>query len=604
MSRRAPRSWTSLLLGAVLALCACDTLKSEPDPAPPLQEEQEQTPDPELRVSVKTEGPEYCRQGLWTLTVSIEGGTPDWVGLVRSGYGAIELPLSNQYLVNCDLNAEGRYTFIVQAALKEKYFTSTPVSVVVDRTPPRIESWLPKEHYPSVDAPVEVIFSEPLRPESLQLGPTLLRDDKGFMVPHTATLSEDGRALRLVPSSPLRLPVTLYAELVQHGMTDLAGNPLLPEASAARYQWQVAYWPFAQVGAPVSGRSTGWMAFDTGPEPVAALIEYDSYDPTDRGELFVQRMKGEAWERLPEPRALPSRSMTPMNPKLQVLGGKVVLAWAEDPPSLGGKALIHVSRFEGGAWTLLGTPLETGSPFIDFGMALDSGGDPVLVYGESEVDLRVARWTGTAWELLGGPLRGNAQAVSAVEYPSIAVDSSRVVVAWSESPAQGLPNHVFVREYRSGSWAPLGPPLRGSVDGGTHEVVVALGRAADSPFVAWTEHGSSSRNGFVYASSFRQDGSSGSWAPPEPVLEMSQLFGGVLRGLWLLMDSSQEPWVVATRSTSNITTASYFRRHRATGWEPEQLIGEVAIHGVGLDEEDTLRVAAGDVPHGAVLRPQ
>jgi hypothetical protein len=272
-----------LLLCAALGLIACDPLKLNPDLPPPVEEE---PPPLELQVTLTTEGPAFCREGTWMLSVSVAGGTPERVELSTHGQPPVKLDSPYQYSVDCATAYEGSYSFVARATAEGRTFESASASVVVDRTAPRITSWRPKTFYPTVDTPVEMVFSEPLLPESLQAAPTLLRDGNGFSVPHQAVLTEEGRVLRLVPSAPLQSPVTLYVELVQRSMTDRAGNPLEVEPSEVYYQSQFNYWPFARwAEAPMSEKSIEGVSFtlETFPQtrPAVAFVEREIGGPVE-----------------------------------------------------------------------------------------------------------------------------------------------------------------------------------------------------------------------------------------------------------------------------------------------------------------------------------
>ncbi|WP_163990962.1 Ig-like domain-containing protein [Pyxidicoccus caerfyrddinensis] len=602
MQPRHPRPWKSvLLLCAALGLAACDPLKSESNAGPPVEEE---PPPPKLHVTVATKGPALCREGTWTLSVSVEGGTPEKVELITIGLAPTTLDSPYRHTVDCATADEGSYFFIARATAKGRTFESPSASLVVDRKGPTIASWRPASSFPSVDTPVEIVFTESLLPESLQAAPTLLRDGNGFSVAHQAVLSEDGRVLRLVPSAPLRPPATLHVELVQRNMTDRAGNPLIVEPVLYFYERRVDYWPFARVGeAPLSEMSIGHLdlALEDSPRsrPIIAFVEY-APQPSIKPEIVVQRMNGDAWERLPAPRAMDARSQPPADTRLEVYGQYLVLAWTEPDPDTR-YDVIHVSRYDGTSWTHLGAPLEPQADFFSFQMVLGTSENPVIVYEERFLGLRVVRWTGSAWEFLGDLLSGNPGSWSMWRYPALAADDSRVAVAWSETPPDSDRPHVFVMQFDNGSWSRVGKPLRGLADGGAGRVAIALRGFSDGPIVAWTEQASNYPDGFVYSSYWKTTITSADWTPPEQLQGTTKFYA--MDRLQLVVDSAQEPWVVWQRGEADYSSACYYRRHRATGWEPEQLIFGRAFHGFRLDDKSVPWVALGYWPE-AILRPQ
>ncbi|MCY1018491.1 Ig-like domain-containing protein [Pyxidicoccus sp. MSG2] len=604
MQPRHPRAWTPLLLCAALGLIACDPLKLNPDPPPPVEEE---PPPLELQVTVATEGPAFCREGTWMLSVSVAGGTPERVELSTNGQPPMKLDSPYRYSVDCATADEGSYSFVARARAEGRTFESASASVVVDRTAPRIASWRPKTFYPTVDTPVEVVFSEPLLPESLQASPTLLRDGNGFSVPHQTVLTEEGRVLRLVPSAPLQPPVTLYLELVQRSMTDRAGNPLKVEPSEVYYQSQFSYWPFARgEEAPMSEKSIEGVSFalETFPQtrPAVAFVEREIGGPVESGELVVTRLVGGTWERLPPPRAMDARANRPELPRLEVnWKGDMVLAWLETDRA-SDMERIHVSRYDGTSWTLLGEPLDTQSRITQYKMVLDTNGYPVLVYLERELDLRVVRWSGSAWQFLGDPLSGNPGIVSRAESAAIAVDVMSVVVAWSETPPGKDSPHVFVMEFREGSWKSVGTPFRGLPGGRAGKVAVAMRSAADSPVVAWIESSSNLEDETLFISSWKVTSTTLGWTPPEQLQGMTQ-YHHSLGVPWLVIGAGQEPWVAWQRRDSASTSVIY-RKHRSTGWEPEQFVAGTMLYGFQLDEKSFPWVAVGYPHEEAILRPQ
>ncbi|QSQ21692.1 Ig-like domain-containing protein [Pyxidicoccus parkwayensis] len=615
MHSRRLRSWMSLLLFAALGLSACDSLKSEPTPKPV----EEEPPPPELRISVSTEGPALCREGTWTLTVSVAGGVvPQRVELVRDGgYGRYTTPLEGpyRYTIDCATYVEGSWSFIARAVAKDVSVESQSVSVVVDRQGPFIKSWSPArkqnslgEPYPRVDAPLEIVFSEPLLPSSLQAAPTVLRDGNGFTVAHTAVLSEDGRVLRLTPASPLRVPETLRIELAQRNMTDLAGNPLAPDSGV---EHRVDYWPFAQAVPPLSNGNWDWLRFALQrffPErPVAAFVESVLVDGAYRKTLVVQVLKDGTWERLPSPLGPDGDASDVRQLQLEVYGERIVLAWVVEGAA--GLQVIHVSRFDGTSWKALGAPLGTGSAFSEYQMVLDGEGNPVMVYREDDIDLRVVRWAEGDWRMLGPALSGYPGVGTSAWYPAIAVDSYRMVVAWSEySSEPDALGGVFVMEFQDGGWRQLGSPLLGVAARGrfTGRVAIALPYISAGPVVAWVENSYLEADGdaYVYVASWKPSpnvGTPGTWTHAE------ELQGAHPRvshyGLRVLMDSQNEPWVVWERSEGYSGGVTYYRKHRPSGWEPEQLVVNTSVTDFRLDANDFPWVTGGWWDP-TILRPQ
>ncbi|WP_163998497.1 Ig-like domain-containing protein [Pyxidicoccus caerfyrddinensis] len=594
------RPWMPLLLCTALGLTACDSLKSAPD-APDV-------PPPELGVTVRATGPAFCGEGsTWKLSVEFSGRTPQKVVLVTNGSSVTTLASPYVHTVNCATHAEGGFTFVARATAGGRSVESPSASVVVDRQRPKVASWRPGHSFPTADTPVEIVFSEPLLPESLQASPTVLRDGNGVPVAHQAVLSEDGKTLRLVPTAPLRPPVTLHAELSQRDLKDRAGNLL--EWDFSSIEQELSYWPFARAVPSMSETPTvaGSCAFalQTSPRevPFVACLEEGGRDGID--EPGVARWNGEAWERLPAPREVDARTRNALQPQLvSSPEGNLVLAWGEQD-DLFGLMYIHVMRFDGTSWTRLGKPQDTLSPSsARFRMALAPDGHPVLVYQmRFEQELGVVRWNGMAWESLGYLLTANPEGSTLAAYPAIAVDASRVVVAWSEKPVDHALPHVFVMEFRDGRWSPLGRPLLATEGGNARDVAIALDGVA-GPAVAWTER-LSSGGSLIFVSRWKDDGlSNNDWGPPEQVHEETPFYGPL--NVRLVMDANHEPWVAWERDSDSphILTESMFRRHRATEWEPLQLIAGSSLHAFWLDAHGVPWAAVGSGSDVTLVRPQ
>ncbi|NMO21881.1 hypothetical protein HPC49_35365 [Pyxidicoccus fallax] len=590
--------WMALLLCTALGPIACEPLKQEPDPLPPPKEE----PTPiELRVSVATDAPAYCREGTWPVSVSVEGGTPEQVELDVGGGIREVLTPPFQYTLDCATHGEGPVSLKATAWARGRSFVSPSASVVVDRTPPQLATWLQRwQTYPSMDMPLEFFFSEPLLPESLQATPFQIRDGNGFSVAYQTVLSEDGKVLRVEPTAPLRPPVTLNITLTQTNMTDRAGNPF-KVGDVLSLEQRVSYWPFTQVGAALSQEHVEFVAFALDwRRPARQVVVFIEWPDTE--ELAVARWDGEtgAWERFPPPREPEARSVTPTRAQVEVTSrGEVVLAWTEE--GFSGKALLHVTRYDGTSWTRMGAPIATESEIAAYQIAVAHDGTPTLVYRDNEGELRVMRWTGSSWEFLGGPLSANPRVRTLASRPAIAVDGNTVVVAWAEAAPEGPGAYVHVARYENGSWSFLGQPLRGWDNGYAECVDISL--RASGPHVAWMEYFEYPRAGSVYYSQLTSDSQTGYyWKTPEPLQEVLPF--EVLTEVWLEVGSDGDPRVAWMRRGDGYSTESVYRRRRVTGWDPEQLILGSTLWGFRVDEKGYPWAITGYPRESAILRPQ
>jgi len=128
---------------------------------------------------------------------------------------------------------------------------------------------------------------------------------------------------------------------------------------------------------------------------------------------------------------------------------------------------VYVSRFDGGAWSLLGDGLMVNPSYYPdtSDLVLDVDGNPVVAWsertspGNSASDLYVKRWNGAGWDELGGKFEVNDDA--AVQDVRIVLDpAGNPLVAWGER----FFDASFVKLWNptSLSWVPLGGSLSAS----------------------------------------------------------------------------------------------------------------------------------------------
>lgn len=588
-----------LLLCAALSLSACDALREHPEPPPPANPEPPPPPPP-LTVTLQAESSTYCSTGWVTVTPTVEGGTPRRTTILLDGVDMNPSPDSSTLKLeqSCSSLSEGPHFFMARAWSGDQSFDSAPVMVVVDRTRPILIGWRPDTDFPTQDTPVELVFNEPIDAHSLH-APTELRDDAGFSVPHQAVLSEDGKVLRLVPTQPLHLPVTLHAALVQSDLKDLAGNALGITSS-----WEFDYWPFARMGPSPTGKDLSRYTFALNPRekdrPYIALTEL-SGTFFESGQFVVARWNGTGWERLPEPRAAEEVGRDVIRPAELRLAvpwdGLPVLAWCMR--TSGTTSRIIVKRFDGTAWQPVGAPDETGSGCASFQMALDDS-NPVLVHEVRATDLRVTRWDGKAWTQLGGDINANPGKGLAWN-AALAVKSGAVFLAWSEvPPGESGGSRVFVWKYENGSWSPQGQPLSGSASGSAGKVALAVDSVG--PLVAWTEMFGTPGSGGLYFARWKW---AAEWTAPE-LLEGTTAYTDLGEPV-LALDAS-EPWVAWAQGNSQYGYEIHYRRHRFSGWEPKQLVAGGLFEGFQLDADGYPWVAVSTnrtyTDQAVLLRPQ
>ncbi|WP_237079003.1 Ig-like domain-containing protein [Myxococcus xanthus] len=582
-----------------LGTTACDNLKSEPVPPPPPGKEE---PPPELRVTVRTEGPEYCREGQWTLSVSVEGGTPERVELLTNAQEPMTLEAPYQHVIDCATHAEGRFSFVARAVGEERNFEAESASVVVDRTPPTIASRRPLLSHPSVTSPLAFVFSEPLLPGSLQSVPTQLRDQDGFSVAHQAVLSEDGTVLELVPTSPIRPPTTLHAVLLQRTLTDRAGNLLDPRLVAFALTHNATYWPFARVTEPLDPTNSSVLPMSLalgrgvgGTMPVVGFT--DSASETE--EPAVARWDGHAWQHLPPLRAEDARSRPALGLQVAADGESLIATWREEVEETGFDQ-IHVVSYDGTAWKHLGAPHDTQSEYTQVKLTLGWLGRPVIALEQmlelGDTEVRVIEWNGTEWLALGEPLSANPAPRTSSWRAAIAADSE-VFVSWLETSADTGALHLHVSMFENGRWFPVGSSIPIPADTSVDRVEIAI-QPYDRVALAWSELNPTTYVSTIRFSSAKLRSGPPVWSTPESIEVLSQT--STHASLRLVVDRDNEPWLAWTEYPFPQDNKTYYRRRRAGAWQPKQLISGETLSTFLLDANAFPWVLSGFT----VVRPQ
>ncbi|WP_225888355.1 Ig-like domain-containing protein [Myxococcus xanthus] len=596
--RRTRARWALRLLYVALGTAACDDVKSEPlPPAPPIVE-----PPPELRVTAHTEGPEFCREGLWTLSVSVEGGTPERVELLTNGETPTRLAAPYQHVVDCAAHAEGSFAFIARAVAGNRKFDAEAGSVTVDRTPPTVVAVRPGHSQPSVSSPMGFVFSEPLLPGSLQSAPAELIGEAGLPVAHQAVLSEDGTVLELVPTSLPQPPVTMSAMLIQLDMTDRAGNPLDPILPDFAHLHHATYWPFGRVMASPGSWATS-LALESGDAGTVPVVGFIHDDAQGTGEPTVARWNGDEWQHLPPLRAANARSASVSGLQVAQKDDALVAAWRERDATTGG-ARLHVASYTGTAWQPLGAPYDIQSESTQVKLALEQQGRPVIALernvSDSDTEVRVIRWTGTEWRALGGLLDEHPVPNTPARRAAIATDDTRVLVSWVEPAVDLNPprSDIHVRAFENGNWVPVGASIPVAGYASVESIVLAI-QPDSRAVIAWSEAETSASVNTLRFSSAALDSSQPTWASPEYV--DTQLGSGRYASLQLVVGHDNEPWLAWTEYRRYFPEPhSYYRRRPATGWEPKQLIAGEPVWKFLLDEDGHPWALSGD----AVVRPQ
>jgi hypothetical protein len=333
----------------------------------------------------------------------------------------------------------GRHRWLAGLALLLVACAAPPQGITPDVTPPTIASRSPAPNAMevSVHAPIQVRFSEPLDPATIDATTVVLQHVGGSPVAVARTLSDAGRTLTVTPLAAVVAPSTLELALTD-GVSDIAGNALAAEA----WSWSLPVWRLLGGGAAVATRSTNAVdltlfVLDAPDRPIVAThVEGAPY-------VRILRWNGDAWDALPplvdhsEPVRLAALADDPPGGVVAAWYGPLV-AGATDSEDL------HVSRWNGVSWSLVGGGLLRPRRAEDAGMAppptalvVDASGAPTVAWREAarapEVghDLLASRWNGATWSRLGTTIESDG--ATFVWNLALALVDHAPIVSWSET---------------------------------------------------------------------------------------------------------------------------------------------------------------------------
>lgn len=463
-----------------------------------------------------------------TFQVTVTGGTPDSVDLLRNETLLVTLTPPYQYVWDTTQEAEGTYVIQAQASLGTRQFRSSTVSVVVDRTPPTVLARSPEPGAAEAwTGGIQATFSERLAASTVNDASVLLLGGSGTAVPKTLSLSANDTVLDLELAGALSLPTTLGTSLLPT-ITDLAGNPL--QVPVSPWLWSVPQWrPLGTAlegGWPVvaldgAGRvylaiqmqgvftwtkgtwqrlgvvPSPWpnpaffapsLALDSSGKPVIAFFELGTAG--NAFDVYVHRWDGSAWQQvgLSLNQVIGNPGDNATRPSLALdSSGNPIVALVKENSTHSGVLGVYVARWDGSAWAVLGSPRAAGyAPSL----AVDASDHPVVTYGVSLPGasyVRVDRWDGSAWQSLGGDLDAVPGVATNAMNPAILVDGTGTpVVAWTEDDDSSV--LAYVRRWTGSAWEPLGGALgpEGASSIKDFSLVLSLARGGDGqPVLSW-----------------------------------------------------------------------------------------------------------------------
>jgi Big-like domain-containing protein len=338
--------------------------------------------------------------GSVEISVAVQGVTDTSITLQANGstIGTVAPP-QNSFEWDTTSTAEGSYQLTAATNVGGRTLTSSPITIVVDRTAPTIKTLTPTPGASNVvlAAPLVLTFSEPVVASAIT--PSFVSVAAGAVtVPTTLTTSADAQTVtvEITDKSTLTLPATFTASFSTTGITDLAGNQLV--LPAASWTWMVPDWiklaPFASSAPP---------QLVVGPD----LHPIVSYQQCVAGSsngcepvLHVTVNDGQAWNDLgtPGPDAAVASSLA-VDSKSQP-----VVSWAADDDT--GVPFVSVSFWNGSGWAAALPPLSdaggAGTSIDATVLRLDGSDNPIVGWkhtsSSAASDVFVAHWNGLSWD--------------------------------------------------------------------------------------------------------------------------------------------------------------------------------------------------------------
>ncbi|GMU09340.1 Ig-like domain-containing protein [Corallococcus caeni] len=467
---------------------------------------------------VPTPGKAYTR-GPLLLQFTVEGGAAEQVEILKDTAVLVK-PTGSPYSFTWDTTteAEGTYQLSIRATRGGAVFTSTPRTVIVDRTAPTVASFLPARDAATVGIheAIQVTFSEPMNPLSVTEAAVGLKTGTGSAIAKTVALSADGKTLTVTPLNALTTPSTVQVDLTaaMSALTDLAGNGVV---AAPSWSFSVPTW------LPVGGA----VSAEGGATPANEVV-----------------MKLDLEER-------------------------PVIAWTE---SDGMARNVYVARWTGTTWSIMGGALNgLGAAGTDAGhptLAIDKSNQPIVAWheasGESQIiSIFSRRWTGTFWETLPTLVLPYYPGYEYLGSPTLGFEETGTLSLYANYANEG---EATVRHYRlatgAAAWSLSTLPTPSGFARAQSPTALISGAQT---FAAYS----------IFDFNGEGDGIRGIAVSQNDGLPLgSQLLGTAAMSPTLSIDGNGRPWVAWVESTSTQPSNDqiYWARWEGTAWSTPALV--------------------------------
>jgi hypothetical protein len=292
---------------------------------------------------------------------------------------------------------EGPLTFSCLFVQAGEQHVSAPITVTLDRTPPRVITRSPGDGSEADPASVmRALFSEPIADIAADASARVTVD--GAAAASTVAWSADRTSFTITLASRPRAPAEVRVTL--GSLTDRAGNPL---AEPGPWRWRVS--SVVNLGGPLAAGLGFHFGVEASLAVDAAGKPWVAWRGGTEDDSKVQVQSWNAgqtrWDALPSLRVATADKAFPIQPSLALdPKGLPVVAWSEVPKPYWAPFKIHVQRWNGTAWEALEDLPDSTSPDL----VVDGAGNMTVIVTppSSGGPMLVYRWREGHWQRLGG----------------------------------------------------------------------------------------------------------------------------------------------------------------------------------------------------------
>ncbi|MEM9073076.1 MAG: Ig-like domain-containing protein [Myxococcota bacterium] len=318
---------------------------------------------------------------------TVEPTVVDGVELLVDGAAFADLVPPYSYVLDTTSLSEGAHEVVAQAVASGASGSSIPMTVIVDRTPPRVVAESPTRSSTGVWIPsgVSIQLSESVDPDTLNDAAVTISASSDASLPKALSFGLENDQID-IEFADIPAPTTLSVA-VNASITDLAGNPLTADV----WSYPIDLWTQiagpAEVPTPARAEQPRRLAVSS--DAGLVCVTWARTMGSTPNQLFVSCSTGSAWDELDGPlNADPERSVTDAALTIDD-DGRAVVFWTEF-------AELHGARWDGGSWERLGTVPVTGLRFrTAIEAAVDSAGNPVVAVWTSDTEIEVHRYAGS-----------------------------------------------------------------------------------------------------------------------------------------------------------------------------------------------------------------